>query len=143
MLQRDIEQRIAPWCRQNGIAVIVYWALMKGLLTGRLPRDHVFDERDPRRKFPMYQGEEWQKNQDFLDELRKAAAITGHTVAQIVVNWTIHRPGIMAALCGAKRPWQIDETAAAMGWRLTTDQRSIIDAALTARGPAAGKRAFS
>ena len=49
MLQRDIEQRTIPWCREHDIAVIVYWPLMKGLLAGRLPRDHVFDERDPRR----------------------------------------------------------------------------------------------
>jgi aryl-alcohol dehydrogenase-like predicted oxidoreductase len=143
ILQRDIERRTIPWCRQQGIAVIVYWPLMKGLLTDRLTRDHVFDERDPRRNFPMFQGSEWQKNQDFLDRLREAAALTGHTVAQLVINWTIHQPGITAALCGAKRPWQIEETARAMGWQLTPTQRELIDAALTARGAAETKRNFS
>jgi aryl-alcohol dehydrogenase-like predicted oxidoreductase len=142
MLQRDIERRTIPWCRENGVAVTVYWALMKGLLTGRMSREHVFDERDPRRTFPMYQGEEWQKNQAFLDRLREAAELTGHTVAQLVVNWTIDQPGITAALCGAKRPWQIEETAAALGRQLTSRQRALIDAAIAARGPAAAKRAF-
>ena len=70
MLQRDIEQRTIPWCREQGIAVMVYWPLMKGLLAGRLPRDHVLHERDSRRKYPMYQGDEWQKNQDFVEQLR-------------------------------------------------------------------------
>ena len=142
MLQRDIERRTIPWCRQNGVAVTVYWALMKGLLTGRLSRQHVFDERDPRRNFPMYQGDEWQKSQEFLDRLREAAALTGHTVAQLVINWTVRQPGITAALCGAKRPWQIEETAGAMGWELTAQQRKLIESALAARGPAAAKRAF-
>ena len=91
----------------------------------------------------MYQGDEWQKNQEFVERLRSAAALTGHTVAQLVVNWTIHRPGITAALCGAKRPWQIEETAGAMGWQMTAEQQALVDAALTARGSAAAKRAFS
>jgi len=142
MLQRDIERRTIPWCREQGIAVTVYWSLMKGLLTGRLSRGHAFLERDPRRNFPMYQGDEWRKNHDFLDRLREAAAVTGHTVAQLVVNWTIHQPGITSALCGAKRSWQIDETAGATGWRLTESQTTIIDAALAARGSAVAKRVF-
>jgi aryl-alcohol dehydrogenase-like predicted oxidoreductase len=143
MLQRDIEQRTIPWCRERNVAVMVYWPLMKGLLAGRLPRDEALDERDSRRKYPMYQGEEWRRNQDFVDRLRAAAAITGHTVAQLVVNWTISQPGITSALCGAKRPRQIAETAVAMGSPLTAEQRAMIDAAITARGPAATKRLFA
>jgi aryl-alcohol dehydrogenase-like predicted oxidoreductase len=143
MLQRDIEQRTIPWCLEHDIAVTAYWPLMKGLLAGRLPRNQELDPRDNRRNYPMYLGDEWQKNQDFLDRLREAAAISGHTVAQLVVNWTIHQPGITAALCGAKRPWQIEETAAAMGWRLTPEQRALIDAAIAARAQAAAKRVFT
>jgi aryl-alcohol dehydrogenase-like predicted oxidoreductase len=166
MLQRDIEQRTIPWCQAEGVAVTVYWPLMKGLLAGRLPRDLVLHQRDSRRKYPMYQGDEWQKNQDFIDRLRQAAELTGHTgvvrgspdppvvrgspdparlptVAQLVINWTIHQPGITAALCGAKRRWQIEETAGAMGWTLTDAQQALIDAAIVARGEAASKRAFS
>ena len=37
MLQRDIEKRTIPWCRERNVAVMVYWPLMKGLLTGKLP----------------------------------------------------------------------------------------------------------
>lgn len=143
MLQRDIEQRTIPWCREQGIAVMVYWPLMKGLLAGRLPRDHRLPERDSRRKYPMYQGDEWQRNQDFVEQLRAAAAMSGHTVAQLVVNWTISQPGITCALCGAKRPWQIAETSGAMGWALSEEQQARIDTAIAARGQAAVKRVFS
>ncbi|MEX0642440.1 MAG: aldo/keto reductase [Pirellulales bacterium] len=161
MLQRDIEQQTIPWCRKNNIAVMVYWPLMKGLLAGRLPRDAELDERDSRRNYPMYQGDEWQKNQDFIDALREAAVLSSplppgevasiragegmpsRTVAQLVINWTISQPGITAALCGAKRPWQIEETAGAMGWGLNAEQRSLIEAAIAARGAAAAKRLFT
>jgi aryl-alcohol dehydrogenase-like predicted oxidoreductase len=143
MLQRDIEQRTIPWCRASGIAVTVYWPLMKGLLAGRLPRDHAFHDRDSRSNYPMYQGDEWQKNQDFVDRLRDAAALSGHTVAQLVINWTIHQPGITAALCGAKRRWQIEELAGAIGWTLSTQQLAIINDAIATRGEAAAKRQFT
>jgi aryl-alcohol dehydrogenase-like predicted oxidoreductase len=64
-------------------------------------------------------------------------------VAQLVINWTIHRAGITSALCGAKRPAQIKETAGAMGWSLTDEQHAIIEAAIAARGTVPTTRAFT
>src|ERR1043166_6382773 len=97
-------------------------------------RNHQFDPRDGRQKYAMYQGEEWQKNQDFLDELRAIAGEIERSVAQVVINWTIYQPGITVALCGAKRPAQIRDTAAAMKWKLTDDQMRRINKAIADRG---------
>ena len=141
MLQQEITHDILPWCEANGASAIIYWPLMKGLLAGKLSRDHQFAPGDGRAKYPMFQGEEWQKNQDFVDALRQLAIEIGRTVSDVVINWTIHHPGITAALCGAKRPYQISETAAALSWRLSADQRARIDQAIADRGPAAGRSA--
>lgn len=141
MLQREIESDQLPWCREHHVSVIVYWPLMKGLLAGKLARNHVFDPRDGRRKYPMFQGEEWQKNQAFLDRLRPIAAAAEKSVAELVINWTIHQPGITAALCGAKRSEQIRDNAGGMGWRLSASQLASIDQALVERGPAASRGA--
>ena len=141
MLQRDIEKSQLPWCIEHDVAVMVYWPLMKGLLAGKLARDHVFDPKDGRQKYPMFQGEEWNKNHDFLDDLRPIAREAGMTLAQLVVNWTIQRPGITVALCGAKRPKQIRETAAAMTEQLTADQLAKIDRAIEHRGPVVSRGA--
>jgi aryl-alcohol dehydrogenase-like predicted oxidoreductase len=134
MLQREIEESQLPWCLAHGVSVMVYWPLMKGLLAGKLPRDYVFDPRDGRRKYPMFQGTEWEKNQDFLDHLRPIAAELGVSVAQVVLNWTIQRAGISVALCGAKRPEQIRDNAVAMTWRLTSAHIERIDLAIAERG---------
>lgn len=134
MLQRDIERDILPWCREQRVSCAVYWPLMKGLLAGRLARDHHFPPGDGRAKYPMFQGEQWQKNQDLVDNLRTIAADLGKTVAQLVVHWTIQQPGITVALCGAKRPYQIEETAGAMGWQLPAEAAARIEAALAKRG---------
>jgi aryl-alcohol dehydrogenase-like predicted oxidoreductase len=136
MLQREIEADIIPWCRARGVSVMVYWPLMKGLLAGKLPRDYQFPPGDGRAKYPMFQGEEWRKNQDFVDRLRAITADAGCTVAALVVAWTINQPGVTAALCGAKRPDQIRETAVALTLDLSPQHHAEIAAALAARGPA-------
>lgn len=134
MLQREIEEAELPWCVEHGVSVMVYWPLMKGLLAGKLARDHVFDPQDGRRKYPMFHGGEWEKNQDFLDKLRPLAERLGRSVAEVVINWTLQRPGITCALCGAKRPDQIRENAAAMRWALTPAEIAEIDRAIEERG---------
>ena len=142
MLQRDIEEKTVPWCHEQGISVIVYWALMKGLLAGHLQEQSQMHTEDNRRKYPMYQGEEWQRNQQFVAVLREIAEDCGRSVPELVINWTMHQPGITAALCGARRRWQIAESAAAMGWQLNSEQRVTIEKAIAARGKAAAKRVF-
>jgi aryl-alcohol dehydrogenase-like predicted oxidoreductase len=134
MLQREIEEDVIPWCIENRVSVLVYWPLMKGLLAGHLRRDHVFPDTDSRRKYPAFQGDEWRKNHELLDELDSIASGAGLSLVEVVLNWTIHRPGITSALCGAKRPGQIRENAGGAGWRLTPEQLSRIDAALVRRG---------
>ncbi len=134
MLLRDIESEILPWCEANHVAVCCYWPLMKGLLSGQLQRDHVFDDADGRKKYPMFQGSEWQKNQDFVDALRRIAKEVETDLTSLVIAWTIQRPGITSALCGAKRAWQIEESARGGSLNLTSDIVSRIDAAIAERG---------
>jgi len=136
MIMRQIEADVLPWCRDRNVAVAVYWPLMKGLLAGKITRDFVFDAKDSRSKYPMFQGEERRRNLDLVDRLQEIARSAGHTVAELVINWTVHQPGITAAVCGAKRPAQIRETAGASGWQLAPEQLAQIDQALQERGPA-------
>lgn len=143
MLQREIETAQLPWCIKHGVAVLVYWPLMKGLLAGQLSREHVFSEKDGRRKYPMFSGHEYQKNQDFLDKLRGLATELQKSVAEIVLNWTIAQPGIIAALCGAKRPDQIQENAAALQWSLSAEHITAIDRWIVERGPTVSRGAVT
>ncbi|MEQ9067072.1 MAG: aldo/keto reductase, partial [Gimesia chilikensis] len=135
MLQRDIELDRLPWCRDNEVSVMAYWPLMKGLLAGKLARDHQFDPQDGRQKYPMFHGAEWEKNQDFLDELRTFSTEWEHSIAEIVIRWTIQQSGITCALCGAKRPEQIQENAEVMNFELSDSQLETLDRLIAERGP--------
>ena len=134
LLQRQIETNLVPWCQSEGISVIPYWPLLKGLLAGKLPRDHQFAAGDGRAKYTMFQGDEWEKNQDFVDRLRQIGEGVDKTVAQIAVNWVLNQPGITSALCGAKRASQITETASAGDWTLPASAAQQLQEALRVRG---------
>lgn len=130
MLQKGIESDIIPWAQQHQCSVINYWPLMKGLLAGKIRRGHKFDPDDKRLTYEIFQGEAFERAQCLLDGLDGIARSNGKTTAQIVINWTIHQPGITATLCGAKRDWQIEETAKAQGWKLPESDLQQIDALL-------------
>jgi aryl-alcohol dehydrogenase-like predicted oxidoreductase len=134
MLLRQIEADTLPWCRQNNVAVLAYWPLMKGMLAGKIARDQVFGPDDSRRKYPMFQGEERQKNHDLVDRLAEIARACGHTMAELAIRWTLQQPGITSAICGAKRPDQIRENGGGSGWQLDERALAEISQALTERG---------
>lgn len=113
-LQREMEADVLPWCRARQVSVVAYEPLALGLLTGKFTRDHVFPADDWRRRSPLVTGDAWTSSWDKVERLRPLAAARGCSLAQWAVGWTLTRPGVTVALCGAKRPDQIRETAQAM-----------------------------
>jgi aryl-alcohol dehydrogenase-like predicted oxidoreductase len=122
MLQRGIEADLVPWCLEHNVSVMNYWPLMKGLLAGKIRRGHEFDPADKRLSYDVFHGDAFEEAQQLVDKLDVVAEQCDKTVAQVVVNWTMQRTGITSVLCGAKRAWQIEDTAGAMGWRLSDEQ---------------------
>ncbi len=127
MLQQENWIELRDYCVQNKISGVCYWALMKGLLAGKMQRDHQFAPDDRRLSYPIYQGQAWQRSQDLLDRLRNLSQEIGSTVAQLVVAWTLSQPGMDIALLGAKRPDQIQETARSMWCPINASILSQID----------------
>lgn len=111
--QQDSVAELRSYCQQQEISIVCYWVLMKGLLAGHLKRDHVFDPKDRRLTYPIFQGSKWHKAQDLLDVLRGESQKLGVTVSQLVIAWTLRQPAVDVALVGAKTPVQIAESVAA------------------------------
>ena len=141
MLQREIEETVLPWCRERGIAMIVYWPLMKGLLAGTMRRGQVFPTTDSRHKYPMFNGVEFERNLDFVDAVRPIATRLGCSLPDLVLAWTAEQPGITSVLFGATSPEQVAINARALAVDLDDEARRAIAAAVTARGPVANRRA--
>ncbi len=119
LLQQAAHSPAMQAAHDRAIPTAAYWVLMKGLLAGKLARDHVFDPQDRRLQYEIFQGDAWQRAQDVLDELRIIARDVSCSVSQLVIAWTLAHPLVTMCICGAKRPEQIRESAGAMRLSLT------------------------
>jgi aryl-alcohol dehydrogenase-like predicted oxidoreductase len=127
MVRRDIEKDVLPHCRANGIGVIVYSPLQLGLLSGKVTMDREFPPDDLRSSSPYFRPENRRRVLEFMEQLRPIAQAHKAALAQLVINWTIHRPGITAALVGARNPQQAQENAAAADIALSPQEMARID----------------
>ena len=117
MIQRDCQSDLIEPAAGAGREVYVFWTLMKGLLAGKISRDHVFQEGDSRPGYDIFQGQMRKRVHDVLDQLRVLGSDVDQTVAQLSVGWAISQTGVTGALVGARRPEQIRET---LGTRVMT-----------------------
>jgi len=140
MLQQEIRPALLPWCRSNGVSLFVYWPLMKGLLAGGMARDRVFPTTDSRHKYPMFQGEEYQRNLDFVDAIQQVADRLNVSLVALVLAWTMAQSGITSVLVGATSAEQIEANASALHCHLDEAAHAEIVEAIARRGPVRGGR---
>jgi len=126
LLKREPEAELLPWCRERGVGVICYSPMEHGLLSGKVTMDRTFPTTDLRAAHPWYKPQNRRRVLDALDKIRPIAAAHGATLAQVAVNWVIHRPGVTAALVGARNPAQARENAGAASFRLTEEEHAFV-----------------
>ena len=115
MLVRAFEHDLLDYCGRNGIGIIVYSPMMKGLLTGAITPERMasLPHDDHRRRDPRFNEPQLSQILALLDRLRPIAERNGCTLAQLAIAWTLRHPEVTAAIVGSRKPSQIDETAAA------------------------------
>ena len=127
MVKRDIEKDVVPLCIKNKTGILAYSPMQRGLLTGKIKPGHKFNEGDSRPDTPYFKEPNLSNILAFLEKLRPIAAGHNATLSQLVLNWTIHQPGITCALAGARNPVQVLENAGAAQFSLTTDEIKTIN----------------
>jgi methylglyoxal reductase len=116
LVWRDAEKEVVPLCRTNGLATLAYQPLEQGLLTGKVTMQRAFQKDEIRSHEgwnPWFKPESRQRVLAMLEGWRALAGEYGCTLAQLVIACTVQQPGITHVLCGARRPQQAKENAAA------------------------------
>lgn len=128
LFDRAIDGAIRPWCAENSIALLCYSPLCRSLLAGRVARGMSFDRKDIRSVDPKFQEPRFS---EYITAVERLTAFAqegyGKTLPQLAVRWVLDRPGISAALWGARRPDQLDAIGGAMGWKLDATAMAEID----------------
>jgi aryl-alcohol dehydrogenase-like predicted oxidoreductase len=134
MVHRVIEKELVPYCIAHKKAVLAYSPLQRGLLTGKIGPGHVFGEGDTRAESKYYSPGNLVRINAFLDTLRPLAASKNASLSQIIIRWTIERPGITIALVGARDVRQAEENAGAIQVKLSPEEIAFIDRQLAGLG---------
>jgi aryl-alcohol dehydrogenase-like predicted oxidoreductase len=127
LFRRDVEEGILPYCVEHGIGVLVYGPLAHGLLSGKMSPEQSFAEGDWRTQSELFQGENFRRNLEVVEELKNFAEERDHTVAQLAVAWTLANPAVDVAIVGARRPDQIEGTAPAAEFDLSDEDLQQIE----------------
>ena len=139
---RDPEAEILPTLRELGIGLVAYSPLGRGFLTGQITSPEDFEEGDFRRHNPRFQGENFARNLELVDRVRRLAQEKNCTPGQLALAWVMSRsqpPTEVVPIPGTKRRRYLEENAEAAEIELTADELAAIDEAAPV-GAAAGDR---
>lgn len=127
LFERQIEDDILPYCKQNEIAVLAYGALCRGMLSGKMSKDREFEGDDLRNNDPKFQKPRFDQYLAAVDELdRFARKNYDKNVLELAVRWILDR-GVEIALWGARKPSQVENVNDVMGWKIDDDAMKEID----------------
>ena len=127
LFERGIEADLLPYCRQHKIATLGYGALCRGLLSGRMKADTVFEGDDLRRTDPKFLKPRFAQYVAAVQKLdRLAQQRFGKRVIHLAVRWMLDQ-GITTALWGARHPDQLGPADEVTGWSLDASAKAEID----------------
>jgi len=140
LFEREIEADVLPYCRREGITVIAYGALCRGLLSGRMQPETRFAEDDIRRVDPKFKRPRYARYLDAVHQLdRLAQKRYGKRVIHLALRWLLEQSGVGIGLWGARRPSQLAPLNEAFGWSLDAEAaRDIEDILARAIGQGIG-----
>ena len=134
-LWRVIEGKVVPASEELGISQIVWSPMAQGVLSGKyLPGQPVpegsraTDDKSGARFIKRFLEE------DVLTAVQKVKPIAeqaGLTMPQLAIAWVLQNQNVAAALVGASRPEQLEDSVKASGVTLDADTMSAIESALS------------
>ncbi|GIO30500.1 MULTISPECIES: aldo/keto reductase [Paenibacillus] len=136
---RDIEDEVLPTLRELGIGFVAYSPLGRGFLTGTIQRYEDLGYDDIRRNFPRFQGQNLQKNLQFVARIQEMAAEKECTAPQLALKWILMQGSDIVPIPGTKRRKYLEENIGALQVELTeSDLKRIHEVA--PKNVAAGHR---
>ncbi|MEP1034550.1 aldo/keto reductase [Ekhidna sp.] len=130
MVYRKIEKDIVPFCVEDNVGILAYSPLQRGLLTGKITADYEFKGDDHRPGTKWFKEPNRSRTNDFLQKIKPISEDHNVSLAQLVINWTVQRPGITAALVGARNADQASENAKSMDFVLSKEEIERINTEL-------------
>jgi len=127
LLYREEEREMIPQCIDQGIGVIPWSPLARGVLAGNRTRGgEKTTTRANTDQFADYLYNEG--DFDVVDRVVEVAAERGVPAAQVALAWLLHRPGVTAPIVGATKLHHLEDAIAAAELELSADEMARLEA---------------
>ena len=122
LVYREEEREMIPQCIDQGVAVLPWSPLARGLLTGTRTREG--ERLTTRAQTDAFGDSLYTPEVDFavVDRAAEVAKARGVSSGQIALAWLLHKPGVTAPIVGATKVEHLDDAIAAEGLSLEPDE---------------------
>ncbi len=130
LVHRDPETNgVEQLCTRSGVALLPFYPLACGLLTGKTRRG---EQPQGRLRMDRYREFLSDENFDLVARVETYARSRGLTMVQVALAWLLSRDAVSAVTAGATTPEQVAGNAAAARWVPSPDDLTELEAALDA-----------
>ena len=121
LFERNVEEDgILDTLNQLGIGFVAYSPLGRGFLSGEIKSPDDFPANDFRRSIPKFQGEQFYKNIELVNEINILAKQKGISTIQLALAWVISKGYV--PIPGTKRKQYVAQNIEATNIILTTEE---------------------
>ncbi|PYP83334.1 MAG: aldo/keto reductase [Candidatus Angelobacter sp. Gp1-AA117] len=124
LIYREEEREMIPLCRAQGIGVIPWSPLARGLLAGSRRAGTERSKADDY-AHKLYTAA---ADEQVIDCVQQVASQRGIPAAQVALAWLLHKPGVTAPIIGASKPHHLDDASAAVDVTLSPEEIATLEA---------------
>ncbi|RKQ96966.1 aryl-alcohol dehydrogenase-like predicted oxidoreductase [Kushneria sinocarnis] len=128
LIYREEEREMIPQCIDQGVGVIPWSPLARGILAGSKP---IGSEGETTRAKSDEQMRNWklglERDRPVLEALQRVAEARGVSQAQIALAWLLQKPGITAPIVGASKSRHLDQALGALEVTLTAEEVEALE----------------
>jgi 1-deoxyxylulose-5-phosphate synthase len=124
LIYREEEREMIPLCRAEGVGLIPWSPLARGVLAGSRKAGTLRVQEDDYTK-KLYTQEADDRVVDCVEQVAKNRGVPP---AQVALAWLLQKPGVTAPIVGASKPHHLQDAVAALGVKLTREEIEQLEA---------------
>ena len=127
LIYREEEREMLPLCRHEGIGVIPWSPLARGILAGNRSKATVRSTSDAYAT-ELYSTADKASDDGVVSAVEALAKARGVQPARVALAWVYQQPGIVAPIVGASKPGHLEDAIAALDVKLTPEECKALEA---------------
>jgi 1-deoxyxylulose-5-phosphate synthase len=124
LVYREEEREMVPLCLEEGVGLLPWSPLARGLLAGNRKAGTERSKQDDYAQ-KLYTREADDRVVDAVQDLAKERDVPP---AQIALAWLLHKPGVTAPIIGASKPNHLEDAVAALAIKLSKAEIERLEA---------------